>query len=361
MKKKYSIGMILIIVILFWQLFSWQKNKNERNLPLVEAQVISTQTLTKTINRFGTVIEHQSAEIRSQVNGMLMSVKVKPGARVQAGEILFQIDPRPYQFALQKAKANLSSDQADLKNAENLLNRNLPLLKKSYISKQEMDNLKTQVENKLGKVNEDKNNLLQAQLDLEHTQIKAPFSGKISDILLKEGNLITQASSLLTTLRAIQPIDVAFSIAQSDFSDFQNEMKKGKVFVSIIQNQNHEVGEIQFVDNMIDSKTGSIALKAVFPNTNESLWPGQYVQINLPIQTFSRDIVIPSEALLSGQQGFYVYVLKKIKSEMKVEIRPVQVKTSVQDKVLIQKGLSAGERVVISGQLNLHDQMQVRE
>lgn len=360
MKKKYIIGIIFIGAALFWQFLGWQKNKNERNLPLVETQVVSTQTLTKIINRFGTVLEHQSAEIRALVTGTLIDVKVQPGASVQAGEVLFQIDPRSYQYALQKAQATFSSDQATLNNAELNLNRNLLLLKKSYISKQDIDNLKTQVENKKLQIKVDENSLLQAKLDLEHTTIRAPFSGKISDILLKQGSVITQASSLLTTLRSFKPMDVIFSLTQNDFSDFQTEIKKGKVRVTVTQKQKAEVGEIQFIDNVIDQKTGTITLKATFPNQDEALWPGQYVQVNLPIQTFSHALVIPSFALLSGQQGFYVYVLNKKNSESKVEMRPVEVIATIQDKAVIGKGLSLGEQVVTSGQLNLHDQMQVR-
>lgn len=360
MRKKLWVFVIATVVLLTWQFIHFRQKDKTRDMPLVAVETVQQKSILVSVNRFGTVVEHQSADIRALVTGILTVVKVVPGAEVNQGDILFIIDPRPYLYVRQKAKAILASEQAEYHNAELILKRNLPLLKKGYVSKQEIANLHTQLADKQAQMQAAENALSQAELDLEHTQIKAPFSGKIGDILLKQGNVITEKSSLITNLRSLKPIDVAFSLPQLQFADLQAMLKEHPVQVSIQQNQLQEVGQLQFVDNTIDQSTGTIALKAVFPNMNERLWPGQYVQVNIPIRELKNAIVIPTAALQSGQNGFYVYVLKKISDELKVEERSVAVQTTVQDQVVIEKGLKAGEQVVTSGQMNLSDKAKVR-
>lgn len=360
MKKKYvyiAAGVIFVYIVIRVLMHSGaQQNPNAQGVsvaPVVQQNVvINMQTI-------GTVQAYSTVDVKSMVTGPLLRAGFKEGDFVEKDQVLFEIDPRSFEAALNQAKANLARDQATLTNNELQVERNTPLLKKGYIAKQDYDTLVANKKSIEATVKADEASVENAALQLSYATIRAPIPGKTGNILLKVGSVIkANDTGALVTINQISPIYVAFSIPQNKLPGIQESLRHGAVKVkAIIRSDQTEEGDVTFVDNSVDVATGTIQLKATFPNELRRLWPGQYVTVDLPVERLQNALLIPSLAILTGQQGFYVYVIDENNI---AHLRVVKPGSAVGSQTVIEAGLKVGEKVVTSGQLRLKEGTPVR-
>jgi len=304
------------------------------------------------IGAIGNVEAYSTVGIKSQVGGTLMHVHFKEGQDVNKGDILFTIDPRPYEAALKQAEANLARDKAQMENSRVEVRRYADLVKKGYIAQEQYDQIVTNAAALEATVNADEAAVENARLQLGYCSINAPVSGRTGSLLAHKGNLIkANADSDMVVINQIQPVYVNFSVPESDLSEIRKHIALGHVSVEALttNNEKPEVGKLTFIDNTVDAATGTIALKATFDNRQRVLWPGQFVTVRMTLTTIRDAVVAPTQAVQTGQQGQYVFVVK----EGSAELRPVKVGITHQDVSVIEEGLSPGEQVVTDGQLRL--------
>ncbi|MEW6714018.1 MAG: efflux RND transporter periplasmic adaptor subunit [Nitrospirota bacterium] len=322
-------------------------------VPVTVAPVIKKDVPVQ-IHAIGNVEAYSTVGIKSQVGGTLMRVHFKEGQDVKKGDLLFTIDPRPYETALKQAEANLAKETAQLENARVQVSRYEDLVKKGYVAQEQYDQIRTNSAALEAAVSADKAALENAQLQLKYCSISSPLSGRTGSLISYEGNLIkANADSSMVVINQIQPIYVVFSIPDKSLSEIKKYMAAGKVKVEAVigkDNANPAVGVLTFVDNAVDPATGTIKLKATFANQEKRLWPGLFVSVNVIFTTQTDAIVLPSQAVQTGQQGQYIFV---VKDDLTVEQLPVEVDRTINDEAVIAAGLKGDEKVVTDGQLRL--------
>jgi membrane fusion protein, multidrug efflux system len=302
----------------------------------------------------GTVIAFNNVVVRSQITGPLVTVGFRQGETVHKGDLLAEIDPRPYQAQLDQAIANRDRDQAMLTNAQANLNRYVPLQAKGFATGQLVDTQKAQLAQLQATVKADEAIIESAQVNLSYTRLKAPIDGVTGIRQIDEGNIIhpTDANGLVD-LTQIQPISLIFTLPQTTFPEIQQEMSKGPVKVlAYSQDEKTELdeGELLLIDNQIIQTTGTIRLRATFPNAKRLLWPGELINARLLLRTEPHGLTVSAGAVQQGPKGSYVYV---IGSDQSVEMRPVQVAQISGGQALIDSGLKEGEQIVVDGQYKL--------
>ncbi len=306
------------------------------------------------IRAIGNVEAYSTVGIKSQVGGTLMSVHFKEGQDVNKGDLLFTIDPRPYEAALKQAEANLAKDNAQLENARVEVSRYAELVKKGYVAQEQYDQIRTNSAVLEANANADKAAVENAQLQLKYCYIYSPLSGRTGSLISYEGNLIkANADSSMVVINQILPIYVTFSVPEQYISEIKKYMTIEKVKVQAIIGKddiNSVEGVLTFVDNTVDSATGTIKLKATITNQEKRLWPGLFVSVTVILTTQPNTIVVPSQAIQTGQKGQYVFV---VKNDMSVDSRPVSVDRSLDGETVVSEGLREGETVVTDGQLRL--------
>lgn len=316
---------------------------------------VTQETVPIYIETTANVYSLQVVQVRPQVGGIITKAYVAQGQYVKKGDPLYLIDPRPYQAALDRAKATLEKDQASLKLAEITLERYTPLVKEEYVSKLNLDQYAANVDAGKGQVASDLADIALAEINLEWTTPRSPIDGKISQYNIDPGNLvIANDTQALTDIRQINPADIRFTINQRDFIAVQKAMTEGSFKFHVILPQEPDkprTGEIYFIDNHLELATGSILLRGTVPNEDEFFWPGEFVRVRLEIKTIPDGILIPEAALQMGQEGPYVYIFQPETST--VDYRLVKKIQKVGDRILLENGLKVGEKVVTSGQLNL--------
>jgi membrane fusion protein, multidrug efflux system len=297
----------------------------------------------------------QTVAVEAQVNGILNSVNFAEGANVQAGQVLFQIDARPYVAALQQARAQLTRDEAIAANARREATRYAALVKEGYVTGSQADQADATAASAAATVAADRAAVSRAALDVANTTIRAPISGRTGGLLVRQGNLVKSTSQPpLVVINQIQPILVRFSIPQNQFPDVQRYYRGGAaLLVRATPSEGAGIpmdGTLAFVDNNVDSTTGTVLLKARFSNPDGTLWPGQYMNVALQLYVDANALTLPAPAVLTGQQGTYVFT---IDSAMTARQRPVQVARTVDSVAVIASGLTDGERVIVDGQSRL--------
>ena len=304
----------------------------------------------------GHVAAYSSVTVHSQIGGILQQVHFQEGSVVKSNELLFTIDPRPSQAALEAAGADLTRDNAQLENAKIQFNREEKLFEQKLVSQDEFDTSKAAYDALVGTVAADQAAVTNAQLNLEFTEIRAPFDGVTGSLQLHEGNIVKAPDDTLVTINQIHPIYVQFGVEEQYLPEIRKEMGGHPLKVSVsFENMTGPPpqGELTFVDNMVDASTGLIQLKATFPNENSALWPGQYVTVSLTLSELTNAVVVPSQAVQTGQNGQFIYVLKTSPTNQIVDDQPVTTGITYDGETVIEKGLKAGDTVVTDGQLRL--------
>ena len=306
------------------------------------------------ISVIGAAEPFSSVAIRAQTTGQLTGVNFTEGDDVTAGQVLFTLDRRPLEAALQQAQANLDRDLAQAANAAQQAKRFEELAQRGIAPREQVDTSKSTAAALNATVDADKAALENAKVQLQYATITAPISGRTGALMVHEGNLVRandQAS--LVVINQVTPISVAFAIPEARLPELKKYMAAGALRVTANPPNDDApaaVGRIAFVDNSVDQTTGTIRVKGTFPNTDRRLWPGQYVNVVVTLTTDPNAIVVPSVAVQAGQQGPYVYVVNK---EQTVDLRAVTVGRASATETVIEKGLTPGETVVTDGHLRL--------
>lgn len=305
-----------------------------------------------TLETFGHVTPINIVHVKSQIDGAITNVLKKDGDRVSVGDSLFEIDVRRYKAELDQAKALLDKNQANLENAKNVLERYEKLIPDFYVSNLDIDQFRTDVHLAKAQIEIDQANLQIASINLDHCTIRSPIEGKLGKIQLSLGNIVKAASQeVLASISQLKPIYVNFALPQKHFSMLHQKIGTNPLMCQAeLPNGKIEKGEVFFIDNKIDGKTGTIAFMGLFENFQERLWPGQFVRVSLFLEALPNATVVPIEAIQEGQEGPFVFV---IDPEMKAEMRSVKRGKEHDRWVVIEDGVQAGEKVVTQGQMNL--------
>jgi membrane fusion protein, multidrug efflux system len=328
------------------------KQATQRVVPVKIADVME-QNVPVQINSIGNVEAYNTVSVKAQVGGEIMDVHFKEGQDVRQGDVLFQIDPRPYEAALMQAEAQLARDAAQAKNAEEQAKRYEILVQKDYVSRDQYDQLRSTADALSAAVQADKANVENGRLQLAYCTIKSPIDGRVGSVLINKGNVIKANDLIMVTINKIVPIYVTFSLPEQNLANIKKYMAEGTLQVKAVipgDEKQPAHGKLTFINNAVDMTTGTIQLKGTFENKDKRLWPGQFVNVVLTLRTQRNAVVMPAAALQTGQQGQYVFV---VKPDFTVESRPVTIAWSYGDLVVIAQGVTPGEKVVTDGQLNL--------
>jgi multidrug efflux system membrane fusion protein len=314
----------------------------------------TTQDLPVALNGIGTVQPLSVVEVKVRVDGQLDKIAFTEGQEVRAGELLAQIDPRPFEAQLAQAEATRAKDQAQLVNARSDVTRYSTLLDTGGVAIQTMDAAKAQVAAMEAIVRADKAAVDNAKLQLEFTRLVSPIDGRVGLRLVNAGSIVhaTDATGIVTVTQ-MHPISVIFSLPQDELPDILANASKGKLAVIAYTRDGSRSlaeGELSVVDSQVDSTNGQVRLRAIFANSNRTLWPGSLVSARLLVRTDHAVTVIPTRAVMRGQSGEYTYVVKADKT---VEMRPVTTGQSVDGFTAVLRGVAAGETVVVDGQTRI--------
>jgi membrane fusion protein, multidrug efflux system len=324
-------------------------------IPVVTAKVgVSDMPLVKV--GLGTVTAYNTVNIHSQVVGTIQKIGFVEGQTVQPGNLIAQLDPRPFQAALQQAQANLDRDQAHLANAQVNLSRYVPLLKQGFSTQQQVGDQAASVAQLRAAIASDQAAIDNAQTQLSYTTITSPISGITGIRRVDIGNIVQPTDATpIVTITQIQPISVIFTLPQKDLPEVQAAIRKGPLrAITYPQDETDALGEgsLLLVNNQISQASGTVELKATFPNKNGKLWPGEFVQVRLITGVQTSAVSVPLNALQQGQAGQQVFV---VDSGNTVHLRPVKITETLDGRALVRDGLKAGDTVVTSGQYRLQD------
>jgi len=313
----------------------------------VLAAAAEVRTVPVRLRAVGNVETESSVAIKSRVDGQILKVHFKDGDDVSQGQILFQIDPRPFQSQLRQAEANLLKSRAQLEYARGQEARYQDLLAKGFVSKEGYAQVRTNLESSQAAVAADEAAIESVKLQLQYATIRAPIGGRAGKVLVTEGNLVkANENPPLVVINQISPIFVSFAVPEQHGPAIRAAMGERRLPVTATVAGKSVSGELAFVDNTVDPATGTLKLRARFGNEQRLLWPGDFVEAVLTLGEEAGALVIPAAAVQSGPKGSYVFV---VKDDQTVDQRPVRVSRSEGDEALIADGLAAGERVVTDG------------
>lgn len=374
---------VIVLVGLAWLLVHVLTSKPELQKPPAPVYVaeVRTQNVTVVEHTLGTVVANATVQVTARVTGQLFSAGFKEGDIVHAGDLLFQIDPRPFEAALQQARAQLARDEASLVNASNNERRFVALFKQGAVSSQQRDEAVATAREFAATVQFDRAAVQMALLNLGYTKIRSPIEGKTGPILIQPGNLVTASgaangttaagpsqsasgsggsSNPLVVITQFQPVKVSFSLPQADLPRVQERQRQNSLTVAIDLHDSGAkplIAPVDFVGNAVSAQTGTIELRATFQNADMRLVPGQLVDVAVALNTLPGAMVVPREAVNVGPEGRYVYVVDK---DGKADMRDVQVQFDGGSFMAVSGKLQPGDRVITDGQLRVQPGAAVR-
>jgi multidrug efflux system membrane fusion protein len=360
-----AIGLVAVGGIVTWRLYSKPgraelRVQTQRETP-VTAGTAETRNVPVYVEGLGTVQAFNMVSVKTRVDGQITDVLFKEGQDVKVGDPLFQIDPRPFEAALQQAQANKEKDEAQLQSAQLDLERYAKLLPQGFQTRQSYDQQKGTVAQLQAAIKADQAQIENAQLNLDYAIIRSPIEGRTGQRRVDLGNFVQTAQNVnLVTITQIKPIFVSFTVPADRLDDIRKSQARAplKVIAYAMDDKTELAeGELTLIDNQVDVATGTIHLKAQFDNAEEPLWPGEFVNARIVLSTRQDVVTVPAEAIMQGPEGPYVYVLS---ANGTAQRRRVDVAATQEGLAVISKGLAAGERVVVEGQYRLTDGAKVK-
>jgi multidrug efflux system membrane fusion protein len=360
-RRRFSPFLLLILALaiaggVYWTRFRPAPVAKGPSAPVavpVTAEAAKSQDIPVQLTAIGSIQAANTVIVRSRVDGQLQKVAFQEGQMVKEGELLAQLDPRPFQAALDQALAKKTQDEAQRANAQRDLARSTKL--GPYATGQQRDTQLALVDQLTAQIAGDQAAIENAQTQLSYTRITAPLSGRTGFRLVDQGNIVHASDANgLVTIAQLQPISGIFTLPERYLSDVQQAMKAGPVKVwALEQDARTEIaqGTIALIDNSVDPTTGTIRVKAMFPNQDNKLWPGQFVNVRVQTGLIRNATTVPATAVLHGQDGLYVYVVKP--DDNKVEPRPLKTGYATEQFYVVKDGVKVGETVVTGGQYRL--------
>jgi multidrug efflux system membrane fusion protein len=322
-------------------------------VPVMTAKA-TRRTVANQMHEIGTVEAFATVNIKSRIEGHLMAIDFKEGDFVSKGQLLFNLDPRPAQAALRQAEAELAKSSAQARLAVADRQRQADLLKEDVGSREQYDQADASAGAMIATIAADRAAIETAKLNLQYTEIRSPLDGHSGNLQSHIGDLIKpDADNPLVTIAQIQPVYVDFSVAERELPAVREAMETHPLEVDAeIPNaqEGTERGVLSFVNNTVDTTTGTILLKGLFQNESRRLWPGAFVNVTLTLNQIPGAILVPSESLQTGQQGAFIFV---VGNDMKVQVRPVVTGARIDRETVIEHGIDPGDVVVTDGQLRL--------
>src|SRR6516225_6841983 len=362
------VGLVMIAVVaaiyLGWQHFAQSPDvtKPEPPPPVpVIAATVQKQNFPIVLTGIGNVAALNSATVRSMATEPIVSIDFKDGQFVKKGDLLAQLDPSTYQAQLDQAEANLARDEAHLENGQINLGRYVPLAKQGFAAEQQVATQKAKIAQEEAVIKADQAAIEYAKTELGYTKLVAPFEGVAGIRLLDVGNIIHSSTTrgspsepnALVVINQVQPISVMFTLAAADTPSVQEALANGTVKAIALSADGKtelDTGTLAAIDNQANTTSGTITLKAIFPNPDRKLWPGMFVNVRVVTQVRDNGLTVPLDAIQQGPEGQYVFV---VGADHKVAMQQVSVGETLKGETMIDKGLSAGETVVVRGQYRL--------
>jgi len=331
-----------------------EKKTTPPAVPVVVARA-EAKDIPVELRNIGNVEAFATVTIRSQITGQITKIHFREGQEVKAGDLLFTIDPRPSEGALKQAQADLKRDQAQLVSVKLEFERAKKLFENAIGSRDDYDKAEAAFHALEATIMADEAAVSRARLQVEFTSLRSPIDGRTGNLMVKEGNIVKAPDDLLVTINQVHPIYITFSVPEQELPAIRRRMKESPLLVDgEIPGETGQLvrGELAFIDNAVDTTTGRIKLKAVFANTNDVLWPGQFLQTKLILRTLNHATVVPDQAIQSSQSGDFVFI---VKPDSTVQKRSVTIGLSRTGMTVVENGVQAGETVVTDGQLRLKD------
>ena len=338
-----------------------EQPRPQRPSPVVSTDTVERGPLPYVVNANGEVEPNRSVAVQAEVSGMLTSVAIAEGDEVSRGQVLFQIDARPFRTEVDRAQATLARDQATLARAQADSVRFAALAKDGYVTRQQLDQTFAEASSLVATVAAGQATLQAARLNLANTMVRAPIGGRTGQLAIKAGNLVRANSEPpLVTINELRPVLVRFSVPERDFEEMRKRAGLDRPLAVKVTPSNDStrsvMGTLTFIDNVVDRATGSVLLKARVANDTRALWPGQFVQVGLELSVDQDAITVPSVAVVTTATGAYVYTLD---GESKAKRIAVKVGRQAGGVTMIDSGLVGGEQVIVEGQSRLSDGAKV--
>lgn len=307
------------------------------------------------VRAIGNVQAYTTVTIKAQIDGAITAVHFNEGQKVKKGDLIFSIDPRPFEAKLKQAEANLAKEKAQFQTAKKQVERYAAVVSKGFVSQEKYDQIIADSAALEASVHADEAAVESARLELKYCSITSPIDGYVGEIKVNQGNVVkaNDNEKPLVIINQTSPIYVSFAVPEQNLPAIKKYMAKGKLKTQVVvpgEDDQLVRGELTFLDNTVDTATGTILLKATFSNEDRQLWPGQFVNVLLTLTTETGAVVVPSRAVQTGQQGQFVFV---VKPDSTVEYRQVTVGRMFENDIVVTKGILSGEKVVTDGHLRL--------
>ncbi len=347
---------VLAVTMLIFLTACSAKKEEPKSKPPVPVMAVTAQkkSVPVQIHAIGNVEAYASVSVKSQVSGLLEKVHFREGEDVRKGQLLFAIDSRPYEAALRQAKAAVARDSAQEKYARRQAKRYGELLGDGIVTQDQYDQLTANADALAESVRAGRAAVDNATVQLGYCSIRSPLDGRTGNLMVQQGNLVkANDTQVLVTLNQVTPIHVTFSVPEKELTEIRKYMTAGTVKMEAVLpdgSSSPEQGTLSFLDNAVDASTGTIKIKGTFANRERRLWPGQFVSVLLTLTTIPDAVVVPSQAVQTGQAGSYVFV---VKTDRSVEMRPITAGGIHGGETIIEKGVRPGEMVVTDGHLQL--------